>query len=117
MNAERLLRKFTAKQKKRLRIAGLYLEDKMHEIVAIDTGNLDTSIRTDAVKDTPAGLSVEVGSFGVPYAIYVDQPTSRGEKNFHRFGRVVYSGNGQQFRRRALNQARAGIIQILSGFF
>lgn len=90
------------------------VEGNMHKLVAIKTGKLDASIHSTAPRITATGMEVQViaGGATAPYAKFVDQPTSNGVKNFHRYGTVVYRGNGQFFAERAINFSRSKIYDI-----
>jgi hypothetical protein len=108
-----------ARYKQRLAVklgqAGLILEGEYHDIVAIDTGRLDKSIKTGPVVDRGNLLSVDVGSEGVFYAIFVDQGVKGRTYNYHRNGRVVYSGVGQRYMERGLiakqDEIRAKLLE------
>jgi hypothetical protein len=91
---------------KKLKEAAFLVEGEMHRIVAVDTGALDKSIKTDDVVDRGNLLSVDVGSEGIFYAIYVDQGVGGKVYNYHKrsgAGRqVIYSGVGQHWVERSL---------------
>lgn len=94
--------------------AGLRYEQRIHEIVAIKTGKLDKSIKTSAPIFNGPIIEVKVGSFGVDYAIYVDQGVKGRVYNYHRKGSVVYVGVGQKYLERAFNDVEGLIFQIIS---
>lgn len=97
--------------------AGLVLENEYHRIVAQDTLRLDESIHTDPVVDRGNILSCDVGSSGVPYAIFVDQGVKGKTYNYHRRtggGRVViYSGVGLHYMSRGLENKTDQIYSII----
>lgn len=82
--------------------ASLILKGGIKDIIAIDTGDLDNSVVADPVVDRGNVLSADVGSEGVPYAVYVDQGVKRRTYNYHRNKKVVYTGIGQKYMERAL---------------
>ncbi|MES2395078.1 MAG: hypothetical protein V4549_03705, partial [Bacteroidota bacterium] len=83
-------------------------EGEMHQLVAIKTGLLDSSIATDEVVDRGDLFSIDVGSQGVFYAPFVELGIGR-IFNYHRRGRVVWVGNGQHFIERSLENKMADI--------
>ena len=91
------------------------LETEMHTIVAIKTGKLDKSIKTGQLKELGSVLSIEVGSFGVGYAKFVE--TSKTVKNYHRNLEVVYTGRGQKWLARSLNNVKPTILRQISQAF
>ncbi len=93
--------------------ASLIVEGEMHKLVAIKTGRLDSSIKAGQVVDRGAIISVDVGSEGVPYAIYVDQGVKGLVYDYHRGGKIVYSGFGQRFIERALQNTQARVREKL----
>lgn len=106
LSLEKQVNKFKAGLAQKLKEAGLILEGEMHNLVAIDTGRLNKSITSGPVVDRGNILSVDVGSEGVPYAIFVDQGVNGKTYNYHRRSGlsrpVVYSGLGQKYMERAL---------------
>lgn len=105
MKLEEQLRRFKESLKIKLQQAGHILEGEYHNIVAIDTGKLDQSITTDNVVDRGNIFSVDVGSQGVFYAIFVDQGIGRIFNYHRRAGAsrpVVWVGNGMQYMERGL---------------
>lgn len=101
---------------KKLLKAGLIVEGEAHRLVAIKTGKLDSSIKTGNVEDggSVLSISVEAGGGDAPYAKFVEFPTKKGIKNYHRRGKIVYTGNGQFFLRRALNSKKQEVIKTLN---
>ena len=97
----------------RLERAGRVFENELHKIVAIDTGRLNQSIKTDSVRISGDKFSVEIGSFGVPYAGFVDKANTI--KNYHRRKKVVYTGAGQEYIGRAFEEKREEMNSILKG--
>ena len=73
MTLEKQLERFKSRLKTKLKQAALILEGEYHNIVAIDTGTLNQSITTGDVIDRGNILSVDVGSEGVFYAVFVDK--------------------------------------------
>lgn len=100
---------------RKLKEAGFLVESEMHNIVAIDTGRLNDSIKTDEVVDRGDILSVDVGSEGVHYAVYVDQGVGGEVYNYHRRSGgsrpVVYTGIGQRWIERSLVAQADAITQ------
>lgn len=94
--------------------SGLLLEGRMHQLVAIKTGTLDESIFTDRVKESGSIFSIEVGTEGVFYAGFVEFGVSR-IYNYHRDGAVVWTGIGQHFTSRSIEDTRGEILGILRG--
>ena len=92
--------------------AGLLLEKEMHRIVAIDTGALDQSISTSSVRYSTEGVYVDVGSENIEYAKKVEYGEGR-PYNYHRYGVIVYSGVGQHWLTRSLENMKSGILSIL----
>lgn len=98
--------------------AGLILEGEMHNIVAIKSGDLNTSIRTDRVEDHGSYLSVDVGSFGIFYAGFVEFGIGR-VFNYHRppppgkYRPVVWTGVGQHWAERSVEAKFDAIISKL----
>lgn len=82
--------------------AAVILEGEMHDLVAIKTGKLDNSIKTDNVVDRGNLLSVDVGSKGVFYAPFVELGVKGAIYKYHRYGEVVWVGHGQHFIERSL---------------
>lgn len=117
MSLKEQVARFKASLGKKLLIAGLGVEAKMHELVAVDTGALDKSIKTDDVIDRGRFLSLDVGSEGVFYAVYVDQGVQRKVFNYHkRSGAsrpVIYTGVGQRWVSRSLEAQREKIAATL----
>lgn len=87
------------------------VEESMHNIVAIDTGTLDESIKTFQSTTKVSVTSVQVGSEGIDYAPYVDKLKNE-TKNYHRHKQVVHTGKGQNFLKRAVEIARPQIDGI-----
>ena len=98
--------------KNKLYKAGLVLEGKTKQIVAIDTGNLENNIKTFPVKNLGNVLRVEVGTDNVSYAGYVEYGVGL-VYNYHRNGEVVYTGDGQHYLQRAYNDSIEEIINIV----
>lgn len=94
--------------------AGVRYENRLHEIVAIKSGKLDKSIKTSPVSFRGPIVEVKVGSFGVDYAIYVDQGVKGRVYNYHRRGSVVYVGVGQKFLERAFDDVQNDIFNIIA---
>ena len=94
--------------------AGVRYEQRLHEIVAIKTGKLDKSIKTSPVRIRGPILEVKVGSFGVDYAIYVDQGVKGRAYNYHRNGSVVYVGVGQKYLERGFDDVQHILYQIIT---
>lgn len=111
LKAERIKQGF----KNKLLKSALVVEGEAHKLVAIKTGKLNSTIRTDNVKDYGSimEVSVEAGGSEAHYARFVELPTKRGVKNFHRHGKVVYVGNGQFFLSRSLKNKRGEVLSIL----
>lgn len=91
----------------------LSVEGEMHNLVAIKAGNLDGSIATGNVVDRGNLLSVDVGSEGVFYAPLVELGVQNKVYNYHRNGKVVYSGVGQHFIERSLINKQSEISSKL----
>lgn len=113
MSLSQQAEKFKMSLSQKLKEAAFLVEGEMHRIVAVDTGALDESIKTDDVIDRGNLLSVDVGSEGVPYAVFVDQGV-RGEVfNYHkRAGAsrpVIFTGFGQHWLERSLVAMEATI--------
>jgi len=94
--------------------AGNLYERRVHEIVAIKTGKLDKSISTKGPFIRGPIIEVQVGSFGVDYAIFVDQGVKGNVYNYHRNGNVVYVGVGQKFLERSFDDVEALIFKIIA---
>ena len=92
--------------------AGRVFESELHQIVAIKTGKLNQSIKTDTPRVSKNIVTVEVGSFGVDYAKFVDK--SKTVKNYHRRKTVVYTGEGQEFISRALENKKDEIYSLIT---
>ena len=112
MNLEAQYQRTLSRVRGKLDRAGRVFESELHQIVAIDTGKLNQSIRTDTPKVEGNTVSVEVGSFGVDYAQYVDK--SKKVKNYHRRKKVVYTGPGQEFLERAFQKKKEEIYSIIT---
>lgn len=101
---------------KKLLEAGLILEGEMHRIVAIKTGDLDSSITTKDVKDNGNFLSVDVGSFGIFYAGFVELGVLGQTFNYHRppppgkNRQIVWTGIGQHWAERSIEAKKAEIL-------
>ena len=59
-------------------------------LTPVDEGDLKDSTRADDVKKDGDGLSIEMGSFDIPYAIHVERGTSRTE------GQMMYQKSADQ---------------------
>lgn len=107
MTLEKQLERFKSRLKTKLKQAALILEGEYHNIVAIDTGTLNQSITTGDVIDRGNILSVDVGSEGVFYAVFVDQGVKGAVYNYHRRSGasrpVVWVGHGQHYMERGLS--------------
>lgn len=106
------LEKITARKKEALKIAGRVVEVEMHNIVAIKTGQLNKSIKTSPVKKTADGFEVAIGT-DLSYAKFVEKGVKGRAYNYHRNGKVVYSGVGQEFARRALENKTQEVFNII----
>ena len=113
------IRKLEGDISKKLLEAGRAVEGEMHNLVAIDTGTLNESIKTGNVERIGDIFSVEVGSEGVEYAKWVENSST--VKNYHR-GRkpkgkdtrqIVYTGAGQKWAERSLKNKASEILDIL----
>jgi len=117
MSLKEQVARFKASLGKKLLIAGLGVEAKMHELVAVDTGALDKSIKTDDVIDRGRFLSLDIGSEGVHYAVYVDQGVKKKVFNYHkRSGAsrpIIYTGFGQRWVSRSLEAQKEKIAATL----
>lgn len=110
---------FKRNLKKKVQEAGWILEGEYHRIIAIDTGKLDLAIQTDSAVDRGAVISVDVGSEGVFYAVFVDQGIGQ-VFNYHqppppgKDRKVIWTGNGLHYMERGLrSQADAIKSKIL----
>ena len=99
--------------------AGQIAEAEMHRIIAVDTGALKKSLTTDSPVNRGDIISVDVGSEGIPYAVYVDVGVKNKSYNYHRRSGasrpVVYSGIGQRWIERSLlakeDEIRAKLLE------
>jgi hypothetical protein len=112
-----LAKRIRQNAKANLLTASIILETEMHQTVAMDTGALNRSIRTEGVFDKGNTLAAEVGSFGVPYAVYVEKGNGRGVANYQRNGSIVYTGSGMQWAQRSLEKSKPQIMNILKQSF
>ena len=106
LSLEQQVTRFKFSLAHKLREAAFLVEAEMHKLVAVDTGALDKSIKTDNVVDRGNLLSVDVGSEGIFYGVYVDQGVKGKSYNYHkRSGAsrpVIFSGVGQHWVERSL---------------
>jgi len=92
--------------------AGLLVEMTAKNIVAIDTGELQQSIKTDpAIRDGDQ-IIVKVGSEGVDHAVGVEQGFGRVVR-WHRDGRVVFVGDGMQYMERSAEIEKGNILKLV----
>lgn len=112
MSIENALKRRIGKIKQGLLKGANRLENKMHEIVAIDTGKLNRSISTGKVMHGIGSIFIEVGSEDVKYAKFVED--ARSIKNYHRHKKVVYTGAGQKWAKRSLEKTKSNIILDIS---
>lgn len=93
---------------------GLAVEGRMHEIVAVKTGTLDADISTDQPIIRKYVISVDIGNSGkLGYAPIVEAGVKNKTFNYHRNGTVVYSGAGQHYQARALEDTKDDVMNIL----
>lgn len=101
-----------------MKIAALVVEGEMHNLVAVDTGELDESIQTFPVKRTIFGFEVEIGTRGVEHAKFVERGVRNKVYNYHkRKGQertVIFTGVGQHFASRSLKNTKQRILSILN---
>ena len=114
MKLEDQAKAFESRLEQKLYKAGKVVENRMHELVARKTGELDESIKTDTPIVTQNEIEVKIGSEGVRYAIFVELGVLGREYNYHRDGSVVYTGVGQRWAERALLESIPEINRILS---
>lgn len=112
-------RRYKSAKERRLYQAGAVLLGEMQNLVAEKTYRLEDSLRLGEFRqDSPTRFTLEVGSFGVPYAPIVEYGVQGRVYNYHRYagaGReVVYVGVGQSWRARSIENKRAEIVNILS---
>jgi hypothetical protein len=99
---------------KNLQKAGFVVEGEMHNLVAIKTGALDRDISTDEVVRRENVLSVDVGNDGgVSYAPFVEGGVKGRTYNYHRRGEIVFTGVGQHYQARAVENKKNQILQLL----
>jgi len=98
---------------RRLEKAGRIVEGEMHDIVAIKTGKLDRSIRTDRVIDRGNILSVDVGANKVDYAKFVETGVKNRVYTYRRKGQPVWVGVGQQWAGRSLDNTRNEVKNMI----
>lgn len=95
--------------------AGKAVEFKAKELVAVKTGALREDIATRPVKYFGGGWEVSIGNQSVYYAVYVHEPVMNQTRNYRRFGSIVYSGKGQKYLTRAVEEI--GIAKLKSIIF
>jgi len=91
--------------------AGVWIAEA-RKLVAIDTGVLLNSLKTGGITSKNGRMSIELGSYGVRYAKWVELGNSKYNV-YHRNKKVVYSGDGQFFLDRAKENKLENIISIL----
>ena len=105
-------------EKRQKRIDGNLMEagsiwiGEAKRLVAIDTGTLDKSLRVGAITKRQGETAIELGSYGVEYARWVELGNGKNN-NYHRNKTIVYAGNGQHFLRRAKENKRGEILTTL----
>ena len=106
------LEKINRRKINALKKSGRVVEGEMHKLVARKTGALDKSIETKPVEKTATGYQVRVGT-NLNYAKFVERGVKGRKYNYSRDGKVVYSGVGQKFAKRALKNKKDEVINIL----
>ena len=106
------------RKKQRMKLAllkgGLSLESEMRNLIAIKSGELEDSLTTDEVEERSKNvLSIDVGNEGVPYAKFVDLGVLGKTFTYRRTGKIVFSGIGQRYQGRALENTRDDILNLL----
>lgn len=114
MRLEEQLRRFKNNLKVNLQKAAFVVENEMHSLVARDKGVLDESITSDQVIDRGNLLSVDVGPGNVGYERFVELGVKGQVFNYHRNGKIVYTGVGQHFISRALENTRLEVFNIIA---
>jgi hypothetical protein len=113
MSLEQDFEKFKRRFVDNMEVAGVVLKNKMTEIVAKKTGNLQSSIVVDRPKILGNVVEIEVGSEDVHYAIYVEKGVLGRVYRYHRDGKVVWVGVGMQWAERSLEESLDRISSIL----
>jgi len=111
---------FSAKKQKlaaTLLRSAVEVEAEAKKLVAIDTGKLLNSIGVGALEIHKNSIAVPIFSRGVSYAKFVERGAGGREKNYHRFDRIVFTGNGQKFLSRAVKNKSEKISQNLKNAF
>lgn len=84
--------------------AGKMVQLKAQELVAVKTGALREDIITKPPEYVGGGWEVSIGNQSVYYAVFVHEPVLNQVRNYRRFGSIVYSGKGQKYLTRAIEE-------------
>jgi hypothetical protein len=94
--------------------AGWELYTEAKNLVAVRTGKLQSDL-VSVTKPVQGGVyKVEVGTINNPYAKFVEYGVQGRTYNYSRGGRVVYSGVGQKYLRRAFENKRNQIFSKIN---
>lgn len=94
-----------------VKAAGIWIGES-RRLVAIDTGELVASLKVGRTTEEANRISVELGSYGVGYAKWVDLGNG-AIASYHRNKKVVYIGQGQFFLSRAKENVLGEIITTI----